>query len=138
MKDSVGEPKKAPRINKPEFSFDTPSLFCFLESAPPAIQLSRPKGISVREELALYLEEPRENGNPLDYWRDKEKTLPILSKYAKKVLTAPGSTADIESKFNYSTMILTDRRLQTSDYNFETLLFCKINSGYGKTFNGDF
>ena len=44
------------------------------------------------------------------------------------MLNASGLTAEIERLFNFSKMILSDKRLQMGDKQFESHMICKINA----------
>ncbi|CAH9115166.1 unnamed protein product [Cuscuta europaea] len=78
-------------------------------------------------ELSLYLtfHVEYEEGNDFDdlqWWKEKERTFPILSKMAMQVLAMPVSTVAVEQEFSAAGNVLTDYRTRLSANSLETLV----------------
>ncbi|CAH9083978.1 unnamed protein product [Cuscuta europaea] len=58
----------------------------------------------------------------LKWWKENERTFPILSKMAKQVLAMPISTVAVEQEFSAAGNILTDYRTRLSPSSLETLV----------------
>ena len=63
----------------------------------------------------------------LDFWRENEKTFPILAKLAKKYLSVPASTANVERMFSISGHIFSLKRRKLGSHIFSCLVFLKLN-----------
>ena len=80
-----------------------------------------------------YLSAPIKEVRCLDYWKDYESNAngdPIrlsLVKLAKKYLTPPPTSTDIERLFSVAGLILTDKRAKLLPENADKLLFLKEN-----------
>ena len=73
-----------------------------------------------------------ENSNPLDFWKDHAKTLPLLSQLSKKLFCILATSVPSEELFSSAAEVITDRRNRLKPSNAEklTLLdqdiaFCK-------------
>ena len=60
-------------------------------------------------------------------WHENEKQFKRLYKVSRQILCAPASQAPVERLFSISGHILSQRRLRTSDKNFENTLFANVN-----------
>ncbi|CAH9098698.1 unnamed protein product [Cuscuta europaea] len=58
----------------------------------------------------------------LKWWKENERTFPILSKMAKQVLAMPISTVAVEQEFSAAGNVLTDYRTRLSPSSLETLV----------------
>ena len=121
--------------DKVESQMKRPKLLSFMDdpiNVQSGFHSNKPKAsaVSIETEFQLYLDSNWDKENPLDFYRQKENQdlFKRLSIIAKQVLCAPATTAGIERIFSISGQILRDRRLSTSDKNFEMRLFCNINS----------
>ena len=65
--------------------------------------------------------------NPLKFWHENGKPFKWLYKVSRQILCAPASQAPVERLFSISGHILSQRRLRTSDKNFENILFANVN-----------
>ena len=79
--------------------------------------------------IDTYLKEPNEpcKSNPLEYWKDREHTWPILALMSTKYLCAPPSTVASERLFSTAGNILTETRNRLSADKLEKLLFLNKN-----------
>ena len=100
-----------------DFMFDEPN------TAPEPID----EELSVQAEFQLYLDDRSTAGNPLAFWEANKDKFKRLARVSRQTLCAPGATAGVERAFSISGVILSCRRLRTSDDNFEAQLFCNIN-----------
>ncbi|CAH9089989.1 unnamed protein product [Cuscuta europaea] len=57
-----------------------------------------------------------------EWWKEKERTFPILSKMAKQVLAMSVSTVAVEQEFSAAGNVLTDYRTRLSANSLETLV----------------
>ncbi|CAH9100149.1 unnamed protein product [Cuscuta europaea] len=58
----------------------------------------------------------------LKWWKENERTFPILSKIAKQVLAMPISTVGVEQEFSAVGNVITDYRMRLSSSSLETLV----------------
>ena len=77
---------------------------------------------SAQTELGKYLVNADSANDPTVFWTT-QKEFSRLFVIAQQVFAAPASTAAVE-RAGY---ILSPRRLRTSDFNFENLLFANLN-----------
>ena len=83
--------------------------------------------MSAEAELQSYLHLPPSACNPLKFWHDNRKQFKLLYKVSRQILCAPASQAPVERLFSISGHILSQRRLRTTDKNFENILFANVN-----------
>lgn len=86
-----------------------------------------PSGIAA--EMALYRTEPIEamETDILKWWATQQRKFPLLSKAAKRYLSAPASSVDSERVFSASGNIYSDRRTRLTPGNLEYLVFLRVN-----------
>ena len=81
------------------------------------------------EELEDYLAEPLEElknrGSILQYWRKRESLYPTLAKMAKDVLACPASSAPSERQFSLSGNTQTKKRNRISAQTLETMVLLR-------------
>ena len=65
--------------------------------------------------------------NPLQYWKDNEKSKPVVAELARKYLSAPAGSAPSERLFSTAAIILDDRCNMLLHEKAEMLLFWKKN-----------
>ena len=99
------------------------SLFGHYELPPQAASSSK----SVEAELQSYLDLAPTSHNPLKFWHENRKQFKRLYKVSRQILCAPASQAPVERLFSIPGRILSQRRLRTSDKNFENILFANVN-----------
>ena len=79
---------------------------------------------SYRKEPNVPLYTPNnERNNPLQYWKDNEKSKKILSVLAQKYLSAPAGSVASERLFSTASLIADDRRNRLLPEKVEMLLF---------------
>ena len=88
---------------------------------------SASSSVSVDAELQSYFEFPSTACNPVKLWNDSRKQYERLYKVSRQTFCAPASQAPVERLFSISAHILSQRRLRTSDKNFENILFANVN-----------
>ena len=103
--------------------FTGSSLFDDYELPPQAASSSK----SVEAELQSYLDLAPTSHNPLKFWHENRKQFKRLYKVSRQNLCAPASQPPVERLFSISGHILSQRRLRTSDKNFENILFANVN-----------
>ena len=103
--------------------FTGSSLFDDYELPPHAASSSK----SVEAELQSYLDLAPTSHNPLKFWHENRKQFKRLYKVSRQILCAPASQPPVERLFSISGHILSQRRLRTSDKNFENILFANVN-----------
>ena len=88
---------------------------------------------SEEEVLNSYLSTPVEDNNCLDFWKEFEKNSthePVkqaLARLAKKYLTPPATSTEVERLFSVAGNILSDERNSLKPENVDKLLFLKEN-----------
>ena len=83
--------------------------------------------MSAEAELQSYLDLPASACNPLKFCHDNRKQFKLFYKVFRQILCAPASQAPVERLFSISGHILSQRRLRTTDENFENILFASVN-----------
>lgn len=85
----------------------------------------------MKEEIDRYLRLPKpaekSKVDILQWWRDHEKTLPLLSHYAKGILAIPASSASSERTFSAAGNIVTAKRYNLDPKTTQTLTWCQQN-----------
>ena len=112
----------APSVGQ-ETLFTGSSLFDDYELPPQAASSAK----SVEAELQSYLDLAPTSDNLLKFWHENRKQFKRLYKVSRQILCAPASQAPVERLFSISGHILSQRRLRTSDKNFENILFANVN-----------
>ena len=69
----------------------------------------------------------QERNNPLQYWKNNEKSKITLSRLARKYLCAPAGSVPSERLFSTAALIADDRRNRLLPEKVEMLLFLKKN-----------
>lgn len=84
---------------------------------------------SIKLELKEYLTIPviNRDENPLTWWKSHAERFPLLSKLAKKYLSAPPSSIESERIFSIGGNIYTDKRSRLNDNTGEMLIFTNFN-----------
>jgi len=75
--------------------------------------------------LAEPLEELKNRGSILQYWRKRESLYPTLAKMAKDVLACPASSAPSERQFSLSGNTQTKKRNRISAQTLETMVLLR-------------
>ena len=83
--------------------------------------------MSAEAELYSYLDLALSACSPLKFWHDNQKQFKLLYKVSRQILCAPASQAPVERLFSIFGHILSQRRLRTTDKNFENILFANVN-----------
>ena len=83
--------------------------------------------MSAEAELQSFLDLTPSTCNHLKSWHDSRKQFKLLYKVSRQILCAPASQAPIERLFSIFGHILSQRRLRTTDKNFENFLFAYVN-----------
>lgn len=84
----------------------------------------------INKELEKYDAEPQIQGNPLDWWKSREGSMPTLAKVAKAILCVPGSSVPSERVFSKSGQLLNKRRASLKSKNVDMLIFLNKNYSY--------
>lgn len=71
---------------------------------------------SPMREVEKYLTEPRclQDDVMMDYWRNKEKEMPTLARLARRYLSVPPTSADVERMFSIAGFLMRARRSRIS------------------------
>ena len=75
--------------------------------------------------------------DPLQWWKDHEKVLPLLARAARSVFTIPASSAKSERVFSCAGNFATKKRSRLGLAKLEELCVIKENKKHIDTFNGD-
>ena len=83
----------------------------------------------VDAELARYNKEtPLEtNSNPLEWWKNKMKTYPIIANVARRYLGIPASSASVERLFSVAGLTISDDRGRLSAEHASQLIFLRAS-----------
>ncbi|ELU09415.1 hypothetical protein CAPTEDRAFT_70034, partial [Capitella teleta] len=65
--------------------------------------------------------------DPLKWWPVNRHQFPVLSKAARKYLSAPPTSVDSERVFSVSGKVADEKRSSVLPENFEALVFLKCN-----------
>ena len=81
---------------------------------------------NVTKEIERYKkEEQNPEADPLAWWREREKSYPILSRLAKRILCVPATSVEAERRFSDLGLLLTKRRLCLTGPHVDMMLFLK-------------
>lgn len=75
--------------------------------------------------LAMYIDPKAVVDNPLIFWKENQKNLPLLSKLARTVHSIPASTAAVEREFSGGGLVVTERRSSIHPTNVDNILFLR-------------
>ena len=81
----------------------------------------------VNQELEKYDAEPQIRGDPLQWWKSREASMPILAKVARAILCVPGSSVPSERVFSKSGQLLNKKRASLKSKNVDMLIFLNKN-----------
>ena len=82
---------------------------------------------SAQTELGKYLVNAGSVNDPTVFWKTHKEDFRRLFVIAQQIFVAAAATAAVERIFSIAGYILSPRRLRTSDFNFENLLFANLN-----------
>ena len=118
-------PAKRPRQDAPTTTPQQQLSSMWRKVVAPASTVSRPDSLA-SEVLQYKGAEQPEDDDILKWWRD-ESRFPLLSKAARRYLSAPATSVDSERIFSASGNIFSDKRTRLSAKNLETLVFLNVN-----------
>ncbi|CAF4222337.1 unnamed protein product [Rotaria sp. Silwood2] len=82
-------------------------------------------GIRKSDELDRYLlfefDKSKNTTEPLEFWKNHQKTFPFLSKYARSIFSIPATTTNVEREFSTAGWILNERRTTLQPENLENI-----------------
>ena len=81
----------------------------------------------VNQELEKYDAEPQIRGDPLQWWKSREASMPILAEVARAILCVPGSSVPSERVFSKSGQLLNKKRASLKSKNVDMLIFLNKN-----------
>lgn len=81
----------------------------------------------INKELEKYDAELQIKGDPLQWWKSRESSMPFLAEVAKSVLCVPGSSVPSERVFSKSGQLLNKRRASLKSKNVNMLVFLNKN-----------
>lgn len=81
----------------------------------------------VNKELEKYDAELQIKGDPLEWWKSREGSMPILAEVARAILCVPGSSVPSERVFSKSGHLLNKKRASLKSKNVDMLLFLSKN-----------
>ena len=118
---AMQNPKEIKKVSLPQ---KRKSLFDFGENETEDLTVT---SNSAQTELGKYLVNADSANDPTAFWKTHKEEFPRLVVTAQSIFAAPASTAADERIFSTAGYILSPRRLRTSDFNFENLLFANLN-----------
>ena len=83
----------------------------------------------INKELDSHDTEAQIKGDPLEWWKSREASMPILAEVARAVLHVPGSSVPSERVFSKSGQLLNKRRASLSK-NVDMLIFLNKNYSF--------
>ena len=94
------------------------------EMEPPSMQISK-----IKTEMAVYdtLEVIAKDADVLMWWKEHEQTLPLLSKFARRVLAIPASSGKSERVFSTGGNFVTAKRTRLNAQKVQSLIIIKEN-----------
>ena len=81
----------------------------------------------VNQELEKYDAEPQIRGDPLQWWKSREASMPLLAEVARAILCVPGSSVPSERVFSKSGQLLNKKRASLKSKNVDMLIFLNKN-----------
>lgn len=83
----------------------------------------------VPDEIDLYTSESvvPKSMSPLEWWKSNERKYPKLSKYAKRYLSVPATSASSERSFSGAGNIITSKRACIKSENVKKICFLSAN-----------
>ncbi|CAM4829953.1 unnamed protein product [Rotaria magnacalcarata] len=75
--------------------------------------------------LAMHIDPKTVVDNPLIFWKENQKNLPLLSKLARTVHSIPASTVAVEREFGSGGLVVTERRSSIHPTNVDNVLFLR-------------
>ncbi|OQE61520.1 hypothetical protein PENNAL_c0284G08124 [Penicillium nalgiovense] len=104
------------------FSASTSDFDALVELRPQV----RPDPSNSDHELTRYLEKPRKNVDPLQFWKEYEQESPILSSVARDILSIPATGAGVERLFNTARDICHYRRGQLNPKTIQDIIMFRL------------
>ena len=94
-----------------------------------AIEPHDAKTSKIRAEMAVFekIEIAPKSSDVLQWWKNHEKSLPLLSKFAKKVLAIPASSGKSERVFSTGGNFVTAKRTRLNPSKVQSLIVLKEN-----------
>ena len=94
-----------------------------------AIEPRDAKTSKIRAEMAVFekIEIAPKSSDVLQWWKNHEKSLPLLSKFAKKVLAIPASSGKSERVFSTGGNFVTAKRTRLNPSKVQSLIVLKEN-----------
>ena len=77
--------------------------------------------------MVKYDAEPQIRGDPLQWWKSREASMPILAEVARAILCVPGSSVPSERVFSKSGQLLNKKRASLKSKNVDMLIFLNKN-----------
>ena len=92
----------------------------------------RASGLPTIDEIKIYMSMPSvpQDQDPLLWWRMYGARFPVLSRLARKFLSAPATSAPSERVWSAGGEIICERRSRLTDASAEALIFCHENITY--------
>ena len=84
----------------------------------------------INKELDSYDTEAQIKGDPLEWWKSREASMPILPEVARAVLCVPGSSVPSERVFSKSGQLLNKRRASLKSKNVDILIVLNKNYSF--------
>lgn len=102
-------------------------LFSFMSDAE---MLTSHAQSSSNTETCDYLQAPSLpiGKNPATFWKENQRTYPILATIAKDVLGVPASSTAVERLFSIAGKVFTPERCRLTDSRFKQLMFIRCNN----------
>ena len=94
---------------------------------PVSSLFAAPSTVSAETELQLYLDHNPSGLGVLEFWEKNKALFPRLYAMTRKIFCAPASTAGVERLFSVAGYLLSNRRTNLTDSNFDKLLFGHVN-----------
>ena len=99
------------------------------------VKIKRNDDEVVNKELEKYDTEPQIRGNPLEWWKSREGSLPLLAEVAKSTLCVPGTSVPSERVFSKSGQLLNKKRCSLTSKNVDMMIF--LNKNYEFKHSGE-
>ena len=127
--DNLGASTQEPQMKKlkyePEDYDDWLDDVIYVKTEKEKIQTSTYE--LVNQELEKYDAEPQIRGDPLQWWKSREASMPILAEVARAILCVPGSSVPSERVFSKSGQLLNKKRASLKSKNVDMLIFLNKN-----------
>ena len=83
------------------------------------------KDDEVDKYLSMHIDPDQIPNNPLLFWKENQKNLPLMAKLARTIHSIPATTASVEREFSASGLVMCERRSSLNPHNVDNILLLR-------------